>query len=570
MKFVDWVVKGYNRQSAVSLCHHGINPLVAVFLSSRGISDPLSADELLGSDLSAVHDPFLLRGMDKAVERVNAAVAAGERVAVFGDYDVDGMTASALMAGYLKSRGAACEIYIPGRNEEGYGVNRTALDALRERGVSLVVTVDCGITAIAETEYAKTLGIDLVITDHHECKHSLPDAIAVVNPKQPGCPYPNKALSGVGVAFKFVCAIERGITDLDELLNLYGDFVAIGTIADIMPVVGENRVLIRRGLAILNKKQRPGLRHLMIEACSDRREINTSTVGYMLAPRLNAAGRMGRTSLSVDVLMTQDDGEAARLTSELCELNTQRRRVESEIYAQAQELLKERPPGETGPIVLSSRQWHQGVLGIVAARMVEQNLFPAIMIGVDENGVGRGSCRSLGSFRMYSALQTCDDILENYGGHEMAAGLTIPEGNIGELRRRLRDYYHENIKIAPTPTAYLDFEVERPELLSLENVEQLEKCEPFGNGFLPPYLCFKKARLVALSSVGGGAHCRMKVEKGGKMFDCIFFSASAEKIDSKVGGSIDLAFGPQVNEFRGWRSVQLHVLDIRRHTGAGR
>ncbi|MDR1217807.1 MAG: single-stranded-DNA-specific exonuclease RecJ [Oscillospiraceae bacterium] len=565
MKFADWVINGFDRHAAVGLCKHGLNPLVSVFLASRGVCDPASADEFMDTDLSAVHDPFLLRDMDKAVERINAAITNGERVAVYGDYDVDGMTASALMAGYLKSRGVECEIYIPGRNEEGYGVNRPALDALHERGVSLVVTVDCGITAIAESGYAKALGIDLVITDHHECKHELPDAAAVVDPKRPNCPYPNKALSGVGVAFKLVCAMESGSTALTELLETYGDYVAIGTIADIMPVDGENRVLIRLGLAVLNKKNRPGLRSLMAEVCSDRREINTSTVGYMLAPRLNAAGRMGRTSLSVDVLMTCDEDEAARLTAELCELNTQRRQIESEIYAQACELLKERPAGEKGPIVLSSRQWHQGVLGIVAARMVEQSMFPAIMIGVDENGVGRGSCRSFGTFRMYSALQTCDDILENYGGHEMAAGLTISERKIDELRMRLHDYYNKHIKIAPTPTIYLDFEVERPELLRLENVAQLEKCEPFGNGFLPPCLCFKDARLVSINSVGGGAHCRMKVEKRGRSFDCIFFSAAQKSVGVSAGDRIDLAFGPQVNEFRGWRNVQLHVLDVRRH-----
>jgi single-stranded-DNA-specific exonuclease len=566
MKFVDWVVKGFDKEAAAALCRNDMNPLVSVFLASRGITDVNEAGEFMGSDISAIHDPFILIDMEKAVDRVSAAIAGGESIAVFGDFDVDGMTASALMAGYLRSRGAPCEIYIPARSEEGYGVNCPALDALRERGVTLVVTVDCGVTAIQEAEYARSVGIDLVVTDHHECKDGIPDAVAVVDPKRPDCPYPNKALSGVGVAFKLVCAMERGSKDTAEMLDMFGDYVAIGTIADIMPVVGENRVLIRRGLAVLNKKERPGLRRLMAEACSDRSEINTSAVGFMLAPRLNAAGRMGCTSLSVDVLMTRDDDEAARLTTELCELNAQRRKIESEIHAQALEMLKESSHDGKGPIVLACAGWYQGVLGIVAARIAEQSMFPAVMIGIDENGVGRGSCRSFGTFRMYSALRTCDDLLINYGGHEMAAGLTIPEGKIGELRRRLREYYDEHIKIAPIPTIYLDFEVEKPALLTLKNVSQLEKCEPFGNGFIPPCMCFKNARLASLQSVGGGAHCRMKVEKGGKTFDCIFFSATPESTGVTEGDMVDLAFGPQVNEFRGWKNVQLHVIDIRRHT----
>jgi single-stranded-DNA-specific exonuclease len=566
MKFADWDVRGFDRKVAVALCRHGVNPLVSVFLSSRGISEPSAADEFLGTDLSDIHDPFLMLDMDKAVERVSGAISRGERVAVYGDYDVDGMTASALVAGYLRSRGTACEIYIPGRGEEGYGVNRAALNTLRERGVSLVVTVDCGITAVDEAEHAKEIGIDLVVTDHHECKHeSIPSAVAVVNPKRPGCPYPNKALSGVGVAFKLVCALERGRTGLEELLETYGDYVAIGTIADIMPVVGENRVLIRRGLAVLNKQRRPGLRCLVAEACNNRSEINSSAIGFTLAPRLNAAGRMGRTYLSVDVLMTRDEDEAVRLTSELCELNAQRRLLETEIYNQALELLKECTPAKGGPIVCASRGWHQGVLGIVAARVAEQSMYPSVMIGIDANGVGRGSCRSFGAFRMHSALSTCDDILLNYGGHEMAAGLTIHEDNIEEFRRRLYGYYREEIKTPPIPTIHLDFEVDRPELLKMENVAQLERCEPFGSGFMPPCLCFRDARLSSIKSVGGGAHCRMKVEKNGRKFDCIFFSATPETVGVSAGDRIDLAFGPQVNEFRGWKNVQLHVFDVRRH-----
>lgn len=563
MKFVDWVIKGYDRAAAVLLSRSGINPLVSVFLASRGMTTVEAAEKFLSEDLSVISDPFLLKDMDIAVKRINQAVENGERIAIYGDYDVDGMTASCLLASYFRAKGAPFEIYIPGRMEEGYGVNKTALDALVSRGVSLVVTVDCGITAKYEALYAKELGIDLIITDHHECKDELPDAVAVIDPKRKDCPYPNKTLAGVGVAFKLVCALES-TEDIETLLVKYGDFVAIGTIADVMPVTGENRVLIRRGLSALNMKNRPGLRRLMRETCIDRRDINTATIGFALSPRLNAAGRMGRTSLTVDLLLTESEEEADQLTTELCSLNSERRQLESGIFEEAYSSILDNLP--KGPIVLSNRGWYQGVMGIVAARIVEQFLFPVVMISLDDDGVGRGSCRSIGNFRMYSALERCSDLLENFGGHEMAAGLTIAEANIDELRRRIFEYYHETIKIPAVPTLRIDFEVVKPDLLSLENVTALERTEPFGNGHLPPFLCIKGAVLNSVIPVAAGKHTKLRILKSGKSFDCICFGRTADDLGAEEGQLVDLAFEPVVNEYRGWRNVQLHVIDIHAST----
>lgn len=563
MKFVDWVINGYDRAAAVTLSRSGINPLVSVFLASRGMSTVEEAQEFMRDDLSHILDPFLLKDMDIAVERIHRAIRDGERIAVYGDYDVDGMTASCLLADFFRSKGADYEIYIPGRMDEGYGVNNSALDALAARGVSLIVTVDCGITAIDEAVYARQLGIDLVITDHHECKDTLPAALAVIDPKRRDCPYPNRTLAGVGVAFKLVCALERD-RDIESLLMQYGDFVAIGTIADVMPVIGENRILIRRGLHALNKKSRPGLRRLMRETCVERRDITTATIGFVLSPRLNAAGRMGRTSLTVDLLLTESEEEAEQLTVELCSLNNERRQLESGIFDQAAASLVENPPPK-GPIVLSSREWYQGVMGIVAARIAEQHLFPAIMISIDEDGFGRGSCRSFGRFKMYSALEACSDLLENFGGHEMAAGLTIHESKIDTFHERILAYYHETIKIPAVPTLRLDFEVIKPDLLTLDNVSALERTEPFGNGFLPPFLCMKGAVLNAVIPVGGGKHTKLRILKSGRNFDCICFGRGPEDLDVAEGDVVDVAFEPQVNEYRGWRNVQLHIIDIRSH-----
>jgi single-stranded-DNA-specific exonuclease len=566
MKFVDWVIKGYDRAAAVALSRSGINPLVSVFLAARGMTTVEAAQNFLRDDMSLIADPFLLKDMDIAVARIQKALQSGERIAIYGDYDVDGMTASCLLASYFRARGADFEIYIPGRMDEGYGVNKCALSALASRGVSLVVTVDCGITAQEEAVYAKELGLDLIITDHHECKDILPDALAVVDPKRRDCPYPNKTLAGVGVAFKLVCALEKD-AGIESLLLQYGDFVAIGTIADVMPVVGENRILIRRGLNALNRKSRPGLRRLMRETCVERRDITTAVIGFALAPRLNAAGRMGRTSLTVDLLLTESEEEADQLTNELCSLNNERRQLESGIYEQAITSLQQNPPPK-GPVVLQNRGWYQGVMGIVAARIAEQFLFPAIMISVDDDGVGRGSCRSFGSFKMYSALEKCSDLLENFGGHEMAAGLTISETRITEFRERIYTYYHETIKIPAVPTLRVDFEVVKPDLLTLENVAALERTEPFGNGFLPPFLCMKGVMLSAVIPVAGGKHTKLRIMKSSRTFDCIFFGRSAEELDVNEGDIVDVAFEPQVNEYRGWRNVQLHIIDIRAHNDA--
>jgi single-stranded-DNA-specific exonuclease len=560
MRFKDWEISGFDRDTAVEFCRKGVNPLASVFLTSRGLTNIEDVRTILGDDPGEIHDAFLMADMDKAVNRINSAIRDNERIAIYGDYDVDGMTSCALLALWLRSKGADFEIYIPGRFDEGYGLNCPALDALKERGVGLVITVDCGITAIEEARHARDLGIGLVITDHHECRAELPEADAVVDPKRPDCGYPTKALAGVGVAFKLVCALERE-TEVDGMFRLYGDLVAIGTIADVMPVAGENREMIRRGLQILNKTPRQGLLRLLRDASPESSRVTTATVGFILAPRLNAAGRMGQTELSVELLLTNDDSEAEKLTLELGRLNSERRRLEVEIYEDAMAMLPK--SGPDGPIILAQRGWYQGVTGIVAAKMAEHYLLPTIIISIDDDGIGRGSCRSFGTFGVYGALRSCEDLLQNYGGHEMAAGVTVVQENIDELRGRIIQYYQDNYKTVPRPGLRLDFEVQKPELLTPQNVEALERLEPFGNGFPPPYLCMNGAVLTSAQSIGAGKHTRLRIEKAGKSFDCIFFSMPSEELGVSEGMTVDIAFEPQINDFRNRSSVQLHLYDIR-------
>jgi len=558
----NWKIAGFNRDTAVDFCHQGINPLVSVLLASRGFSHIEDVRAMLGDSPAGIHDPFLLTDMDKAVSRINAAVENGERIAIYGDYDVDGMTSCALLAVWLRSRNAKFETYIPGRFGEGYGLNRTALGTLKSRGIGLVITVDCGITAIEEAEYARSLGLGLVITDHHECRAEIPYADAVVDPKRPDCNYPNKVLAGVGVAFKLVCALE-GVPGYDEMFRIYGDLVAIGTIADVMPVLGENRELIRRGLFILNNGPRPGILRLLQEVGVEPGKVTSGIVGFTIAPRLNAAGRMGQPGLSVELLLTDNSRDAERLTVEICRLNAERRSFENAILEEAEDMLPESDLDLDEPIVLAQQGWFQGVTGIVAAKMAERYMTPAVIISIDEDGIGRGSCRSYGVFGLYDALKSCEDILNNYGGHEMAAGITVAEGNIDEFRRRLILSYRETMKTAPNPGLSLDFEVEKAELLTVQNVEALERLEPFGSGNPSPCLCIKHAVITAVQSIGAGKHTRFRIEKADKILDCVFFSMPYENLGVREGMLVDVAFEPQINDYRGRSDVQLHVMDIR-------
>jgi len=560
MKFRKWEIGGFDRDAAVELCRNDINPLVSVFLASRGITDIDSVHSFMGDTRSFAHDPLLMKDMEKAVSRINAAIDNNERIAIYGDYDVDGMTSSVLLSHWLRSHNADHEIYIPGRFGEGYGLNNAALDMLKQRGAGLVVTVDCGITAIEEARYARSIGLDLVITDHHECRNEIPAAEAVVDPKRPDCIYPNKTLAGVGVVFKLVCALENRRT-LDDMLELYSDLVAIGTVADVMPVLGENRGLIKRGLDRLNTSPRPGLLQLLNKVGTVPGKVTAATIGFTLAPRLNAAGRMGQAELSVKLLQTDDADEAGVLSEELCRLNTERRNLEQIIYEEAVEMLP--LPSPDGPIVLAKRGWYQGVTGIVAAKMAEQHRVPVIIISIDDDGVGRGSCRSFGSFAVYDALRSCGDILDNYGGHEMAAGVTVAEDNIEQLRKRIIRYYNDNSGDDPIPGLKLDFEVEKPELLTIQNIEELARLEPFGNGNHSPCLCIKNAVITFIQVIGSGKHTRLKIEKSGKSLDCIFFSAVPDEMGVDTGTTVDVAFEPQINEFRGRSSVQLQLTDIR-------
>lgn len=495
--------------------------------------------------------------MDKAAGRVGLAMSRGEKIAVFGDYDVDGITATCLLTDFLRRHGADVVSYIPGRLEEGYGLNPIAIHQLHAEGVKLIVTVDCGITAVNEAELCKQLGIDLVITDHHECKQMLPAAIAVVDPHRPDGGYPHKNLSGVGVAFKLASAL---CGSQETVLEEYADMVCLGTVADVMPLQGENRVFVARGLESLAHTKRPGIAALMAECGCAPETVSASSIGFMLAPRINAAGRMGQIDLAVELFLTDDPDKAAEAARGLCELNRQRQAVESEIYRQAVSMLPMGKPPEA--IVLADESWHQGVVGIVASRIAEEYACPTFLICLDGEH-GKASSRSHGGFNLFASLSALSPLLESYGGHELAAGFTISRANIPEFRRQIcalaAQYYTDDV-----PRTALDVDCAvSPELLTLHNVDSLQMLEPCGNGCPKPVLMMKNLTIDRISMVGGGRHMRLRLCSGHTYLNAIYFSANPQTVSIQPGDLVDVAFTPQVNEFRGTRTVQMNVIDIR-------
>ncbi len=556
LKYGIWNVAQPEPGTVNSLVSGGYAPLAAMILASRGIENPRQAHQYLDCN-APLQDPYLMTDMDLAAGRVALALDRNEKIAVFGDYDVDGITATCLLTDFLRQHGADCVSYIPGRLEEGYGLNPIAIRQLHSEGVKLIITVDCGITAVAEAQLCRELGIDLVITDHHECKDILPDAIAVVDPHRPDGGYPHKNLSGVGVAFKLASAL---CGSQEEVLDAYADMVCLGTVADVMPLQGENRVFVTRGLNALRNTHRPGIAALMEETGCTPDGVSSSTIGFMLAPRINAAGRMGQIDLAVELFLTGDPQRASTVARALCELNRQRQTVESEIYQQAISMLPVGQPPEA--IVLADETWHQGVVGIVASRIAEEFSCPSFLICLDGDH-GKASSRSHGGFNLFASLTALSDLLESYGGHELAAGFTISRDNIPEFRRQIcslaAGYYSDD-----TPRTQLDVDCAIPaELLTIPNVESLNVLEPCGNGCPKPVLMMKNLTIERLQQVGSGRHMRLRLRSGRYGLNAIYFSATPESAFVQQGDIVDIAFTPQINEFRGDRTVQMNVLDIR-------
>lgn len=556
VKYGTWNVSNLNQKAVETLCQGGFSPLTARVLCARGYTDPEKTRQFLSAS-EPLPDPMLMQDMPQAVERLRQALIRGEHIAVFGDYDVDGITATCLLTEFLRSQGGRVSSYIPGRIEEGYGLNEAAIEGLKAQGVTLIVSVDCGITANREARFCRELGVDLIITDHHECKEQLPEAVAVVDPHRSDDGYPHHDLAGVGVAFKLASAL---VGNQAVILERFSDLLCLGTVADVMPLTGENRTFVVRGLQALMANPRPGITALMEECGCEDQMVTASTIGYTLAPRINAAGRMGQVELAVELFLTKDPTRARELARSLCALNRQRQEVEAEIYREAVQMLE----GRQSPyaIVLAGENWHQGVVGIVASRLAEEYGCPAFLICLDGDR-GKASSRSYGGFNLFASLEQLSQLLESYGGHELAAGFTIGRQEIEPFRQAVGQLAREFVESGRQKAALeIDCAVE-PELLTQENIMALEQLEPCGAGCPKPVFYMDGLHVDLLSEVGGGKHLRLRLSRDGMSFGAIFFSTTALRSGIAQGDRVEVAFTPRINEFRGVRSVQLNLVDIR-------
>ena len=590
-----WIIKscdaaGSDDISAIASSLN-LNPILARLLYNRGYKDPASAASFLRMEREMLRNPFDLADMDRGVERIIRALENKEKITVFGDYDVDGVTAVCTLYLYLKSKGAEVEYYIPNRSGEGYGVSETAIASIKDNGTTLIVTVDTGITANEEVLYAKSIGLDFLITDHHECRAELPEACAVINPHRPDCMYPFKELAGVGVVFKLICAIEEKITGLDRLnstlniLRQYADLVAIGTIADVMPIKEENRIIVKYGLSLIDKETRVGIQAL-IDASSSRQDskrsdkthkkrkktkVTSSFIGFTLAPRLNAAGRVRSASIAVELFLAEKYDDALKIAEQLCEANKERQAEENNIMKEAYTKIEGLDIDNNPVIVLDADDWHHGVIGIVASRITEKFSRPSILVSFEGNdlteasadNVGKGSGRSIKGINLVDALCYCSDHLLKFGGHELAAGLSVTRNQLPLFIEKINEYARANLTEEDmVPTIETDCEILFSDI-NMALAEELQLLEPYGISNPVPMFVLRDAIVNEISGISDNKHTKISLGDGNVALSAMYFSNSPQSLGIFAGDKVDVLFSIDINEWLDRKSVQLIVRDIK-------
>jgi len=541
------------------------SPVLARILLNRGIKNIETARRFLKPELSHLHDPFLLAGMQDAVERIAAAITNKEKILIYGDYDVDGTTATSMLLLFFRNLDQSVDFYIPDRLLEGYGLSEKGMVFAKENGLDLIITVDCGITAVDEVKLANEFGIDVIICDHHQPAQDLPPATAILNPKRPDCTYPFKELAGVGVAFKLLQALQSHL-QLDEsnVMEFLG-LVSIGSSADIVPLVDENRVIVKHGLQSLSEPKSIGLEALIDSSGLTDREIGTGQVVFVLAPRINAVGRMGDAGRAVRLLTSDNKQQAKNIATILESENRHRKSIDEETFSEAYEIVENNfNPEEENVFVLHKNGWHPGVIGIVASRLVEKFYRPTIMIATDENGLGRGSARSIAGFNIYEALTECEDLMVSFGGHKYAAGLTIEIENIPLLREKLSQVAAAQLTDnLLKPKLSIDSEIRLREIDG-QLIKLINRMAPFGPQNMRPLFLSKGLQVVGTPSVVGKNHLKLKVRQDGVVMDAIGFNLG-EKIYRISPGEqdVEMVYMIDENEFQGRKTIQLRVKDLR-------
>lgn len=562
MNIKKWTVLPLNKERAVQISRSFELPFfLAMMLEIRGIRTQEQIEAMFREDTD-FFDPLLLPDMEKAVDRIRSAIDGMEKIAVYGDYDADGVTATSILYSYLESCGADVLFYIPEREGEGYGMNLGAIDALKERGVRLIVTVDNGISSVREVEYASSLGIDVVITDHHRPQEQIPAAVAVVDPFRKDCDLPHKYFSGVGVAFKLITALEGPDCDIQGLLDNYADLVAVGTIGDVVPLEGENRILVKKGLKMIARGDRLGLRSLLEHAGASDRTPTAGSVAFTIVPRINATGRIGSPDRAVRLLISEDPEEAEQLSCEICEDNNFRREIESEIYESALNYFREVPERSFDRVlVVDGENWHHGVIGIVASRLMEKFGKPCIVIS-RTGDEAKGSGRSIEGFSLFEAIRSCSDLMTKFGGHPMAAGLTMPSENIALFRQKINRYAAALPGGVPAPCLTLDCKL-KPAGLSVEMPQSLSWMEPFGTGNPEPVFGLFGMKLEEMTPVGGGKHLRLQFSRDGARVRCMKFHMTAEEFPYAPGDLLDLAVTLDAKPFRGEPVLSIFIREMK-------
>lgn len=559
-----WSVAKVNKERAIAMASKlEIPPLLAMMLDIRGITKEEDVINFLqeNKDFS---DPFLMKDMDKAVERITTAVENGEKICVYGDYDADGVTSTSLLYSYLRdSLGADVMFYIPTRTGEGYGMNNGAVDKIHSLGVTLIITVDNGISAREEIDYANSLGIDTVITDHHMPSGAIPKAVAVVNAHQQDDKSPFKDFSGVGVAFKLVMAIEGEYADVDSLLENFSDIATLGTIGDIVPLVGENRTLVKNGLRHIQNSDRIGINAMKQESGIAEKEINSSNVAFTLVPRINAGGRLGSSEKSVNLLLTEDEDEAVTIADKLGMDNRERQSIEKEILASIDEEVRRTPNIVNDKIlVFAGKGWHQGVVGIAASRIKDIYDKPTIIIGIDDDGVARGSGRSVEGFSLCDAVFACSEHLTHYGGHPMAVGISLEKEKINDFRKAINAYC-KDIKM-PYNILHIDCKL-NPNQLDLSILDSLSYIEPCGASNPSPIFGLYNMTIIATKEIGNGKHMRITLSRGQGQVPvyAVYFNHNFQSCSYRNGDIVDVAVSLDRNIYNGQENLSVIIKDIK-------
>ncbi len=541
----------------------GIGSALSVILLNRGIKTPKAVSSYMKKSLEDIHNPFMLDGMEEATDRILSAIEKKEKIVIYGDYDVDGITATATVYKFLKSQGAEVSYYIPDRFSEGYGINILAINKMAREGAKLMITVDCGITAVGEVEFAKTQGLDIIITDHHTCREELPKAVSVINPKRADSSYPFSGLAGVGVAFKLILglAIKLGMNTRAVFME-YVDMVALGTIADVVPLIDENRVIADKGINSIEHTKNKGIRTLMEMAGAVGKSIDANSVAFFASPRLNAAGRLENASLSVELMICDDEERAKEIAEHLDRLNTQRKEIEQKIFEEAYKKAEEM--GEDKLVyVISGENWNHGVIGIVASRIAEMFYRPCILISV-EDGKGKGSGRSVPEMNLFDALSSCEELLTAFGGHSQAAGLSISEDKIEEFSKKINEFAKKNIDVATlVPKLLIDCNLSGTSV-TMSAAKMIESLAPFGEGNELPVFSMRDLRVIASQSMGvDKKHLRVRLSDGSNVFNAVGFGMG-ELTEKLVPGTVvSVAFNMNINTYQGSENLQLILKDIK-------